>query len=143
MTAYVAHPIVPAGPEHPEIPQDEQPQQAEIPTKIIASALTTLLQCSCLRLHLLLLHHSWDSASYTATLGILSPPEHDMPGPSEPTNPFQDTPPTEQTVPHEETTTGEIETPILSTQTSTAKPSSPHDPPPPPDHLSTFLIYLL
>ncbi|RVW77428.1 hypothetical protein CK203_048030 [Vitis vinifera] len=31
--------------------------------------------------------------------------------------------------PHEEMTTGDIETPILSTQTSTTKSSSPHDPP--------------
>ena len=62
-------------------------------------------------------------------LGILSPLEHDMPGPSKPLDPSQDVPPTEQTVPHEETTTGEIETSIPSTQTSTAEPSSPHDPP--------------
>ncbi|RVW13035.1 hypothetical protein CK203_103630 [Vitis vinifera] len=48
-------------------------------------------------------------------LGILMPPEHDMPGPSEPTDPFQEAPPAEQTVPHEETTTVEIETPIQST----------------------------
>ncbi|RVX20798.1 hypothetical protein CK203_002389 [Vitis vinifera] len=54
---------------------------------------------------------------------------HDMPGPSEPTYPSQDTPPAEQTVPLEEMTTGEIETPIPSTQTSTTEPLSPHDPP--------------
>ena len=55
-------------------------------------------------------------------LGILAPPEHDMPGPSEPTDPSQEAPPAEQTVPHEETS-------IQSTQTTTAEPSSPHDPP--------------
>ncbi|RVW25869.1 hypothetical protein CK203_106413 [Vitis vinifera] len=62
-------------------------------------------------------------------LGILSPPEHDMPGPSELTDPSQEAPLVEQTVPHEETTTIEVETPIQSTQTTTAEPSSPHDPP--------------
>ena len=61
-------------------------------------------------------------------LGILPPLEHDMLDPSEPTDPSQDAPPAEQTVPHEETTTGEIETSIPSTQTSTTEPSSPHDP---------------
>ncbi|RVW58132.1 hypothetical protein CK203_112094 [Vitis vinifera] len=58
------------------------------------------------------------------------PPEHDMPGPSEPTDPSQEAPPAEQTVPHEETTIVEIETPIQSTQTTIVEPSSPHDPPP-------------
>ena len=62
-------------------------------------------------------------------LGILSPLEHDMPGPSKPIDPSQDSPLAEQTVSPEEMTTEEIETPILSTQTSTAEPSSPHDPP--------------
>ncbi|XP_034695697.1 proline-rich protein 36-like [Vitis riparia] len=62
-------------------------------------------------------------------LGILMPPEHDMLGPSKPTDPSQEAPPTEQTMPHEETTTVEIETPIQSTQTTTTEPSSPHDPP--------------
>ncbi|RVW66774.1 hypothetical protein CK203_065969 [Vitis vinifera] len=62
-------------------------------------------------------------------LGILAPPEHDMPGPSKPIDPSQDAPLVEQTVPHEETTTGEIETPIPSTEISTAEPLSPHDPP--------------
>ena len=38
-------------------------------------------------------------------LGILPPPEHDMPGPLESIDPSQDAPPAEQTVPHEETTT--------------------------------------
>ncbi|KAL6343102.1 hypothetical protein AAG906_018940 [Vitis piasezkii] len=61
-------------------------------------------------------------------LGILSPPEHGMPPPSEPIDPSQDTPPAEQTVSHEKTTIGEIETPILSIQISTVEPSSPHDP---------------
>ncbi|RVW72136.1 hypothetical protein CK203_057979 [Vitis vinifera] len=61
-----------------------------------------------------------------------------MPGPSKPTNPSQEAPLAEQTVPHEETTTIEIETPIQSTQTTTVEPSSPHDPLPLPDHLSTF-----
>ncbi|WJZ97420.1 hypothetical protein VitviT2T_016025 [Vitis vinifera] len=37
--------------------------------------------------------------------------------------------PAEQTMPYEETTTAEVETPIQSTQETTAKPSSPHDPP--------------
>ena len=62
-------------------------------------------------------------------LGILSPLEHDMPGPSEPTDPSQNAPPAEQTVPPKKTTIGQIETPIPSTQTSTTEPSSPHDPP--------------
>ena len=62
-------------------------------------------------------------------LGILSPPKYDMLGPSEPIDPSQDTLLVEQTVPIEERTTGEIEAPIPSTKTSTAKPSSPHDPP--------------
>ncbi|KAL6322875.1 hypothetical protein AAG906_020918 [Vitis piasezkii] len=61
-------------------------------------------------------------------LGILSPPEHDMSGPSEPINPSQDAPPVKQTTPHEETTIVDVKTPISSTQTSTAKPSSPHNP---------------
>ncbi|KAL6321207.1 hypothetical protein AAG906_015551 [Vitis piasezkii] len=62
-------------------------------------------------------------------LGILSPPEHDMPGPSEPTNPSQEALPVEQIVPHKETTTVEIKTLIQSTQTTIAEPLSPHDPP--------------
>ena len=62
-------------------------------------------------------------------LGILSPPEHDMPSLSEPTYPSQDPPLAEQTMPPEETTTGQIEASIPSTQTSIAEPSSPHDPP--------------
>ncbi|RVW56484.1 hypothetical protein CK203_072573 [Vitis vinifera] len=68
-------------------------------------------------------------AQQMAVIRILMPPEHDMPGPSKPTDPSQEAPPAEQTVPHEETTTVEIETPIQSTQTTTAEPSSPHDPP--------------
>ena len=62
-------------------------------------------------------------------LGILSPPEHDIPIPSEPTDPSQDPPLVEQTMPPEETTIGEIETSIPSIQTSAAESSSPHDPP--------------
>ena len=74
-------------------------------------------------------------------LGILPPPEHEMPGPSEPTAPSEEaTPaeqaipskkatPTEQTMPHEETTTVDVETPIQSTQETTVESSSPHDPP--------------
>ena len=50
-------------------------------------------------------------------LSIFSPPKHDMPGPSEPTDPSQEAPPVEQTMPHEETTIVEIETLIQSTQT--------------------------
>ena len=52
-----------------------------------------------------------------------------MPGPSEPIDPSQDAPRAEQTMPLEKMTIGEIETPILSTQTSTTEPFSPHDPP--------------
>ena len=74
-------------------------------------------------------------------LGIPPPPEHDMPGPSEPTTPSeevilaeqaipsQEATPAEQTMPHEETTTTEVETPIQSTQETTAEPLYPHDPP--------------
>ena len=62
-------------------------------------------------------------------LGILPPPEHDMPGPSEPTAPFEEATPAEQTMPHEETTTTEVKTPIQSTQETIAEPSSPYDPP--------------
>ena len=58
-------------------------------------------------------------------LGILSPLEHDMPSPSEPTDPSQEAPPVAQTVPYEETTIVEIETLIQSTKTTTAQPSSP------------------
>ena len=73
-------------------------------------------------------------------LGILPPPEHDMPGPSELTAPseeatpaeqaiqFEETTPIEQTMPHEETTTIEVDTPIQSTQETIVEPSSPHDP---------------
>ena len=61
-------------------------------------------------------------------LGILPPPEHDMPGPSEPTAPSEEATPAEQTMPHEETTTAAVETPIQSTQETTIEPSSPHDP---------------
>ncbi|RVW33549.1 hypothetical protein CK203_095934 [Vitis vinifera] len=48
-------------------------------------------------------------------LGILSPPEHDMPIPSKPTDPSQGPPLAEQTMPLEETTTRQIEASILST----------------------------
>ncbi|KAL6342934.1 hypothetical protein AAG906_016954 [Vitis piasezkii] len=46
-----------------------------------------------------------------------------------PTDPSHDPPLAEQTMPLEETTTGEIEASIPSIPTSTAEPSSPHDPP--------------
>ncbi|KAL6323902.1 hypothetical protein AAG906_005899 [Vitis piasezkii] len=46
-------------------------------------------------------------------LGILPPPEHDMPSPSEPIAPYEE----------EETTTAEVKTPIQSTQETTTKPS--------------------
>ena len=62
-------------------------------------------------------------------LGILSPLEHDIPISSEPTDPSQGPPLVEQMVPPKETSTGEIEASIPSIQTSTADPSSPHDPP--------------
>ena len=62
-------------------------------------------------------------------LGILSPLQNDTPIPLEPTDPSQGPPLAEHTVPPEETTTGEIEASILSIQTSTAEPSSSHDPP--------------
>ncbi|KAL6311737.1 hypothetical protein AAG906_022916 [Vitis piasezkii] len=88
-------------------------------------------------------------------LGILPPPEHDMPGPSEPTAPseeatpaeqaipYQEATPVEQTMPHEETTTVEVETQIRALR----RPQQSHRLhmilPPLPDHLSTFYIYLL
>ena len=62
-------------------------------------------------------------------LGILSPLEHDIPIPLEPIDPSQGPPLAEQTMPIEKTTIGEIEASIPSIQTSTAEPSSPHDPP--------------
>ncbi|KAL6349768.1 hypothetical protein AAG906_001655 [Vitis piasezkii] len=62
-------------------------------------------------------------------LGIPSPPEHAIPIPLEPTDPSQGPPLSEQTMPLEEPTTGEIEPSIMSIPTSTAEPSSPHDPP--------------
>ena len=52
-----------------------------------------------------------------------------MPIPSEPTDPSQGPPLAEQTMTPEETTIGHIEASITSVQTSTAEPSSPHDPP--------------
>ena len=73
-------------------------------------------------------------------LGIPPPPDHDMPGPSEPTAPSEEAAlaeqaipseeatPVEQTMPHEETTTAEVKTPIQSTQETITEPSSPHDP---------------
>ena len=73
-------------------------------------------------------------------LCILPPPEHDMPGPSKPIAPSEEATlakqaipsekatPVEQTMPHEKTTIAEVETPIQSTQETTAEPSSPHDP---------------
>nr|CAN73644.1 hypothetical protein VITISV_007334 [Vitis vinifera] len=80
-------------------------------------------------------------ALFRISEGILPPPEHDMPGPSEPTAPSEEvtsaeqaipseeTTPAEQTMPHEETTIAEVETPIQSTQETTTEPSSPHNPP--------------
>ena len=62
-------------------------------------------------------------------LGIFPPPKHDMSGPSKPTGPSEEATPAEQTIPHEETTTTKVETPIQSTQETTAEPPSPHDPP--------------
>ncbi|RVW72992.1 hypothetical protein CK203_057467 [Vitis vinifera] len=62
-------------------------------------------------------------------LGILLPPEHAIPIPSEPTDPPQGPPLVERTMPPKELTTGEIEPSIPSIPTSTAEPSSPHDPP--------------
>ena len=74
-------------------------------------------------------HHTAILRQIQQHLGILSPLEHDIPIPSEPTDPSQDPSLAEQTMPHEDTTTEEIETPIPSTQISTAEPLSPHDPP--------------
>ena len=62
-------------------------------------------------------------------LGILSPLEHAIPIPSKPTDPSQGLPLADQTMPLEEPTIGEIESSIPSILTSTAEPSSPHDPP--------------
>ena len=195
MTAYIAQPEALTGPDHPEIPQPEEPQYAEIPIKIIAPApavssivlmpeatlsapLTTprilpvipaasaphpsestiamsisdfrglchTLQTltatqSVLAQQMVVVRAHQDQLIATQTqhtailrqihqhLGILSPPKYDMPGPSKPTDPSQDTLLVEQTMPTEERTIGEIEAPIPSTKTSTAKPSSPHDPP--------------
>ncbi|RVW19418.1 hypothetical protein CK203_115665 [Vitis vinifera] len=47
-------------------------------------------------------HLSQSNMADTAAFGYSMPPEHDMPGPSEPTDPSQDAPPAEQTVPHED-----------------------------------------
>ena len=153
MTAYVALPGAPARPTHPEIPQDEQPQQADIPPEIIPLALaapstvltpeatssappttlgtplvvpatlvppppestitisasefrglchtlqtlTTTQSVLAQQMVVILAHQDQLIATQTKHtailrqiqqhLGIFSPPEHDMPGPSEPTNP--------------------------------------------------------
>ena len=59
-------------------------------------------------------------------LGILPPPEHDMPGPSEVTAPSEEATLAEQAIPSKEATTAEQTMPHEAT---TAEPSSPHDPP--------------
>ncbi|RVW20400.1 hypothetical protein CK203_110618 [Vitis vinifera] len=103
MTTYDAELGAPVGPEHPEIPHPEhleEPQPVEMPAPAIQ-------------------HH----------LGILLTPEHTIPIPLEPTDPSQAPPLAEQTMPPEEPTTGEIEAFIHSISTSTAEPSSSHDPP--------------
>ncbi|RVW87065.1 hypothetical protein CK203_048373 [Vitis vinifera] len=169
LTAYVAPPRAPTMPTPLELPQDEQPpqaQQAEIPTKIIPLVPTTPSTVPMLKatssappttpetppvvpatsaplpsestitistLEFRGLCHTLQTLTTTQSiqqhLGILSPPEHDMLGPSEPTTPSQEVTPAEQTMPHEEATTVEIETPIQSTQTTIVEPLSPHDPP--------------
>ena len=195
MTAYIAQPEALTGPDHPEIPQPEEPQYAEIPIEIIAPApavpsivltpeatssaplttprtpsvvpvtsaphpsestiamfisdfrglchtlqtLTATQSVLAQQMAAICAHQDQLIATQTQHtvilrqiqhhLGILSPPEHDMLGLSQPTDPSQDPPLPKQTMPHEETTIGKIETPIPSTQTSIAKPSSPHDPP--------------
>ena len=73
-------------------------------------------------------HHTTIISQIQKHLGILPPPKHDMPGPSEPTAPSEEATPAEKTMPHEETTTVEIKTPIQSTQETTSESSSPHDP---------------
>ncbi|RVW19622.1 hypothetical protein CK203_114690 [Vitis vinifera] len=45
-------------------------------------------------------------------MGILPPPEHEMPSPSEPIAPSEEATLAEQTMPHEKTTTPEVEIPI-------------------------------
>nr|CAN76395.1 hypothetical protein VITISV_000915 [Vitis vinifera] len=126
MTAYVAHPGAPVGPKVQRSMSYivDIDRYSERPCPADGSRTCTLGSA-----------YYYPNPAYChfrqiqQHLGILSPPKHDMPGPSEPTDPSQDSPPVEQTVPYEKTTTGEIETPIPSTQTSTTEPSSPHDPP--------------
>ncbi|RVW57973.1 hypothetical protein CK203_110383 [Vitis vinifera] len=157
----------PSWTKHPEISQPEEPQQAEIPTEIIAPApvvpstgLTLephhllLLPLSGLRqlyqLHPRLIHLSLVSPylfqiqrpmSYFADIDcyskrpcqqmatvrahhdqLIAPRPSILPSLGRYNNIRADCTP-------EETTIGQIETPIPSTQTSTAEPSSPHDPP--------------
>ncbi|RVW88227.1 hypothetical protein CK203_038716 [Vitis vinifera] len=141
MTTYDAEPGAPAGPEHPE-----EPQPVEIPTEMragapVAGPMPEVASHATLRTPPIIPAVSEPpppsesriaisiSEQILQHLGILSPPEHDIPIPSELTDPSQDPPLAEQTMPPEETTIGEIETSIPSIQTSTAESSSPHDPP--------------
>ena len=54
-------------------------------------------------------------------LGLLPPPQPDLPGPSEPIASV------EETIPPEGTTRGEVDVPIQPTQETTIDASSPHD----------------
>ncbi|RVW18365.1 hypothetical protein CK203_108310 [Vitis vinifera] len=149
----IPEPEAPTGPEHLEIPQPEEPQYAEIPIEIIAPApavpsivltpeATSSAPLTTPRTPPVVPATSASHPSESTiamsisdfrglchTLQTLTTTlERPCPA-DEPTDPSQDTLLVEQTVPTEERTTGEIEAPIPSTKTSTAKPSSPHDPP--------------
>ncbi|RVW86077.1 hypothetical protein CK203_038037 [Vitis vinifera] len=73
----------------------------------------------------------------TATFGYLSPPEHDMPGPSEPTIHLRRLL-QQSRLPHEETATIEIETPSRALRLPWQSHRLHTILPPLPDHLSTF-----
>ncbi|KAL6312868.1 hypothetical protein AAG906_041040 [Vitis piasezkii] len=83
----------------------------------------------CHTLHTLTTSQSILTQQIQQHLGILPSLEQAIPIPSEPTNPSQGPPLAKQTMPPEEPITGDIEASIPSIPTSTAEPSSPHDPP--------------
>ncbi|RVW65998.1 hypothetical protein CK203_007475 [Vitis vinifera] len=113
---FFAPPTTPEAP--PVVPATSTPPPSESSITISSSEFRGL--CHTLQ--------TLSTTQDTTSLGYFAPPEHDMPGPSELTTPSEKATPVEQTMPHEKTTIAEVETPIQSTQETTAEPSSPHDP---------------
>ncbi|RVW18736.1 hypothetical protein CK203_098122 [Vitis vinifera] len=151
LLSYDAKPGAPAGPEHPEIPQPkhpEEPQPVKLPTPTVPSigpmpkvapsappatpgtpSVVPATSEPSLPSESKIAISISEFRGICYTLQTLTTVQSILTQQIAAIQPSQGPPLVEQTMPPEETTTGEIETSVLSIQTSTAEPSFPHDPP--------------